>query len=183
METPGDWVTQPEKMPAVLLRVTRGNREPWTAGPASFTSTVIVELESRAVGLTAVAAQEAIDALDLAVETALLTNDAFVGLTQRIYIDTETEISAEGRNHFGGTKWAIRCEFPEVFDPIYDAPAAVQPVAPPLEGLDLQVDLADVFDATGTYPAGTFADAVLPAPRESGPDGRDEGGLTINLLQ
>jgi hypothetical protein len=183
IEAPGDWVSQPEKMPAVLLRATRGNKEPLMAGPAEYTSTVVLELESRASGITGAAAQDAIDALDFAIEQALLTNQGFLGLTQRTYIDTATEITAEGRIHFGGTKWAIRCEFCEVFDPVYDAPAAVQPVAGPLLGIDLQVDLAGTFDPTGTYPAGTFAGEVTPAPRVAGPDGRDEGGLTINLPQ
>lgn len=183
LDAPGDWVSQPQNLPGVLLRATRGNREPWTAGPASFTSTVVLELESRAVGNSGPAAQDAIDALDFAIEQALFTNMGFVELTQRIYVDTETEITAEGRNHFGATKWAIRCEFVETFDPIYDAPAALQPVAPPLAGIDVQVDLVGTFDPNGTYPPGTFANQVMPAPRTAGPDGRDEGGLTINLPQ
>lgn len=183
IDTPGDWVTQPENMPSVLLRASRTNKEPLIAGQPEYTTTIVLEIESRAVGLDASAAQDAIDALDMSIECALLTNDAFVSLTQRTYIDTETEINSEGRNHFGGTKWVIRCECVEVFDPFSDAPDCLQPVAPPLDGLDLQVDLVGTFDPSGVYPAGVFADAVLPAPRASGPDGRDEGGITINFPQ
>lgn len=181
LDSPGDLVSQPERMPIVLLRATRGNKEPLGAGAVEFTSTVVLELESRATGLTSVEAQDAIDDLDFAIEQALLTNQDFVGLTQRIYIDTETEITSEGRIHFGATKWAIRCELCEVYDPIFGAPAALMPVAVDLLGADVQVDLVSTFDPLGTYPAGTFAAEVKPAPRQSGPDGRNEGALSINL--
>jgi len=183
IDAPGDWVTQPEKMPAVLMRATRGSKVPMTAGPAQFTTTVTVELESRVVASTAPAAQDAIDALDQLVEVALFTNPQFVGITQRIYVETETEVTAEGRNHFGATKWAIRCECVDAFDPIWDAPEALQPVGAPLEGMDLHADLVNVYDATGTYLSAAFPGAAAPAPRTAGPDGRDEGGLSINLQQ
>jgi len=183
IDSPGDWVTQPEKMPVVLLRATRTSKIPMTAGPAQFTSTVTLDLESRVAASTAAAAQDAIEALDQLIEEALFTSGQFVGIAQRFYVETETEVTAEGRNHFGATKWAIRCECVEAFDPIWDAPEALQPIAVPLDGMDLHADLLNVFDSIGAYPGAAFPGAVIAAPRNAGPDGRDEGGLSINLQQ
>jgi hypothetical protein len=182
--TPGNLTSQPEKLPAVLLRAARGGKEPFTAASCDYTSTVQLEIESRVAGYSGEEAQDGIDALDAAIEQALLTNSAFTGLTQRIHVDVETEITAEGRLNFGATKWLLRCELVEVFDPVFGVPASVPPVAVPLDGIDLHVDLAGTFDANGTYPMpGPFIYPVAPAPRNSGPDGRDEGALTIDLPQ
>lgn len=41
-------------------------------------------------------------------------------------------------------------------------------------------DLVNVVDRIGTYPDPPFPDAVEPAPRTFGPDGRAEGGLSID---
>lgn len=181
IDCPGDWVTQPEKMPAVLLRAARGNKEPMLRGPQEYTSTVTLEIESRAAGANAAAAQDAIESLDYAIEQALFTNYELVGLVQQMNIDSETEITAEGRVHYGATKMTIRCEFCEVFDPVLDAPAPLQPVAVPLGGVNLHMDMLGTFDPNGTYPNPPFPASVTPAPRSLGPDGRDEGGLNINF--
>jgi hypothetical protein len=142
---------------------------------------VTLEIESRAAGANAAAAQDAIELLDFAIEQALFTNYALVSLVQQMNIDSETEITADGRVHFGATKMTIRCEICEVFDPLLDAPAPLQPVAVPLAGVNLHVDMIGTFDPNGTYLNPPFPSSVTPAPRSSGPDGRDEGALNINF--
>lgn len=183
VESPGDWTTQPPSMPAVLVRAPRGSKEAVCRGAPNFTSTVAVEIETRVLGKSGPEAQDRLEALDCEVELALFTNHALVQMVQQFTVDIESEVSADGRHHYGGSKWTIRCEFAEAFDPIYDAPAAWQPVAVPLDGIDIHADLAGTFDVTGTYPGSDFASSIAPAPRTAGPDGRDEGGLTINLPQ
>ena len=68
-----------------------------------------------------------------------------------------------------------------MFDPFNDAPLCLQPVLPDLAGLGIHVDLVSQFDAAGTYVGSLFPSSVAPAPRQSGPDGRDEGALNFNL--
>jgi hypothetical protein len=63
---------------------------------------------------------------------------------------------------------------PEVFFPI---------PTNPLQTVDINVDTAAPFDPNGTYANPPFPSAVNPAPRTSGPDGRNEGALTISLPQ
>ena len=183
VDSPGDWTTQAPNMPAVLVRAPRGSKEAMCRGASDFTSTVAIEIETKVLGKSGPEAQDLLEALDAEVEQALFTNHALVSLVQQFTVDIESEVSSDGRHHYGGSKWTVRCEIAEAFDPIYDAPAALQPVAVPLVGMNIHADLVGTFDPTGTYPGSTFPGSVAPAPRTAGPDGRDEGGLTINLPQ
>ena len=179
--SPGDWTTQLANLPAVQVRAPRGSKEPLGRGAPSYTSTILIEIETKVLGKSGAEAQDLLEALDAEVEVALLTNHAFVAMTQQLSFDIESEVNADGRHHYGGSKWSIRCEVAEAFDPIYDAPAAVQPVAVSFDGMNVHADLVNVFDANGAYTGAVFPAAVLPAPRGAGPDGRDEGGLSINF--
>lgn len=181
INSPGVWTVQPEKAPTVLLRVSRTSKEQLSESTTNFKSTVLVEIETKLTAANGEDAQEAIEDLDASVEQALLTCTEFVKLSQRISIDAETQITSEARNHVAGTQMLVRCELVESFDPICDAPEALQPVAPPLEGVDLHADLVSQFDPLGIYGDVLFPQAVQPAPRTSGPDGRDEGGFEINF--
>lgn len=181
IDSPGDWTTQLANLPAVQVRAPRGSKEPLGRGAPSYTSAILIEIETKVLGKTGAEAQDLLEALDAEVEVALLTNHALVAMTQQISFEIESEINAEARHHYGGSKWSVRCEVAEVFDAIYDAPAAVQPVAVPFEGMSIHADLGNVFDANGNYASAVFPAAVMPAPRAAGPDGRDEGGLSINF--
>ena len=69
-----------------------------------------------------------------------------------------------------------------------NAPAAStcplpDPVPSAFQEAQIHLDTTTPFDASGTYPNPPFPDAVQPAPRTSGPDGRAEGGLDIQLPQ
>jgi hypothetical protein len=181
INSPGTWTVQPGNAPTVLLRVSRTSKEPISQSTTNFTSTVWLEIETKLTAATGEEAQEAIEDLDALVEQALLTNTAFVKLSQRISIEAETKVVSEARNHVAGTEMLVRCELVETFDPIADAPEALQPVAPPLEGATLHADLASQFDPEGIYGDVLFPQAVQPPPRTSGPDGRDEGGFEVNF--
>lgn len=182
LDSPGSWASQTDKAPAVLARSRRTGKELLSPGTSNFVSTIMLEIETRLIAANSQAAQDAIEELDALVEQALFTNIAFMSLVQKIWLETETEITAESRNHIAGTRWELRCELVETFDPIADAPDQLQPVAPPFDGMDLHADLVNVFDSQGVYGDGVlFPASVQPAPRESGPDGRDEGALQINF--
>ncbi|MFZ6690232.1 hypothetical protein [Undibacterium sp. SXout20W] len=128
IDSPGDWVSQTETIPGILLRSPRSSKEPISRGAPNYTSTITLEMESRVLANTAVDAQMEIEALDAAIEQAVLTNGAFIQLVQQLSIDTETEVTADGRNHFGGTKWTLRCEICEVFDPYINPAVLYSPI-------------------------------------------------------
>jgi hypothetical protein len=189
IQSPGDTATPPAKLPAVLVR-TGGDRKA-SNGPnvPQFDTGVALEIEGRiAPKNTAEAAQDAIEAMGYAVETALL-NDYWLNRIVQNWssIDTEQEITSDGRQHLGGFRMTLSLECFEVFDPVQvPPPDSAWPPAPPAASADLQevqlhVDAVNVFDQSGTYANPPFPAAVQPAPRTSGPDGRDEIGADIDL--
>jgi hypothetical protein len=178
IESPGDWTTPPEVLPAILLRAPGDRKESKHRGQPQFDTTVTIEIEARVQALTAMDAQDAIEDLCLSIEQALLTNYDLISITQQVAaVETKTEITSEGREHFGGAMMHFVFECFESFDPF----EAIEP--PALNNMKLHIDLVGTFDPTGTYPDPPFPDSVTPAPRTSGPDGRDEGALDINLPQ
>ena len=178
IDSPGDWSTPPEKLPAILLRVSQEQKEPVSKGQVQFTTVSGVELEARVEATTAVDAQDAIEDLGARIERALFTNHDLIAMVQQVaWVKSSIDIRSEGKKHIGGIKMLIGFEMYEAFDP-FDAQDP-----PPLTEIGLHVDLAAPFDAAGTYVNPPFPNAVSPAPRTSGPDGRDEGFLDIQLPQ
>ncbi len=178
IDSPGDWSTPPDRLPAILLRAPSDRKESVAKTQPEFTTTVALEIEARVGANTAEAAQDRLESLGAAIEQALFTNHDLIALLQQVAsVDTRTEITAEGRAHIGMLKMVVDLELFEAFDPFAVA-------APPaLTSVGIHVDMANPFDANGTYANPPFPDAVSPAPRTSGPDGRDEGALDITLPQ
>lgn len=175
IECPGDWTTPPDILPAILLRTPRDRKESIARSQPDFTTTVTLELEARIEASSAVAAQDAIEALGYNIEQALFTSVGLIALLQQVAsVDTETEISSDGRRHLGGIRMTIALELFEAFEP---APGIA------LTSIGIHADMGNPFDPTATYAGSLFPAAVQPAPRTSGPDGRDEGALDISLPQ
>jgi len=114
-------------------------------------------------------------------------------LQQYPFIRSEIHENSEGETELAELVMQIGMEFyqgPEDFYPLegpdysppFDPVAAsiVQPIVP-LAELNTTDDLTNVADPSGTYPDAAFPGAVTPAPRTAGPDGRAEGGLTIDF--
>lgn len=193
IQSPGDWNVPPERLPVVIVRTGTERKASIVRGPPEFTTNCTLEVKAMIEGPTGEDAQDAIEALWFDVEAALLTNYSLVGMLQQFAaIDSALEIKADGARHLAGIAGAFHCEFFESWsDHIADAPQPpVAPPAPPappwpndppapvpLDGMRSSVDLTNVVDPTGTYPNPPFPDAVMPAPRTRGPDGRDEGAL------
>jgi len=189
IDSPGDWNTPPEKLPAVLMRSGRGRRDSLTKGMAEFNTAIVIEIEARVEAATAAAAQDAIEALAYAVENAIFTDYNVIGMVQQVTsVDEEIEITSEGKRHLGGIKMAITFEMVEMFDPGI-APQtqttwpAVEAAIVTLASAGIHLDLAGTFDATGTYtpPADSPPYTPVAAPRTTGPDGRDEAALSLPL--
>ncbi|WP_454825903.1 hypothetical protein [Paraburkholderia xenovorans] len=176
IQSPGDWSTPPAKLPAILVRcgddqkISNGN-----IGETQFNTDLVIEIRGIVSGPTAEAAQDALEDLGATIEDVLLRNIAIRAQTQDFpTIATATEINANGRIHFGAVSMAVHFQIYEAFDP---------DVETTLERMTVTADLRNVFDASGTYPNPPFPDAVQPAPRTSGPDGRAEGGFDVELPQ
>jgi hypothetical protein len=186
VQSPGDWSIPASLLPVVIVRTGAETKTSTQRGMPTFTTSCTLEVKATIEAITALAAQDAIEALWFSVERALLTDYSLVGMLQQFAgIDSVLEIRAEGSRHLAGIAAAFHCEYFESFDP-FDAIPAPQTwpvVTTPgvFESIDIHVDTGAPFDADGTYPNPPFPDSIAPAPRTSGPDGRDEGYLDITL--
>lgn len=187
--SPGAWPTPQEKLPAVLVRTPREDKQSKGRNVPQFDSTITIEVMGQLEADTPDAAQDAIDALAYQVEQAIFEGYWLGRVVQQFTsVSTETEINTEGKKPLGGFKMSISCETYEAYDPFEVIPDATtwpldEPGTGNLQGINLHADTAQPFDALGTYPPGVFPDAVAAAPRTAGPDGRDEGLLQIDLPQ
>jgi hypothetical protein len=121
-------------------------------------------------------AELALEQLQAQIEVALINNPALMSkLQQFAWVRVQKQVSGESAVHLGELVMEIGMEFyqgPEDFYPIVGAP---------IEQITIDADLVNVADPTGTYANPPFPDAVVPAPRTSGPDGRAEGGLDFTF--
>lgn len=187
--SPGDWPTPPEKLPALLVNVPTESKQSLNKGMAEFTTTASIVIQGQAAAATAAQAQDAIEALAYQVENAILASYWITSLVQQFAsVHTEVEITADGSRQLAGFRMTLGAEMFESFDATATPPTAstwppADPVLAPFTETQIHLDTTSPFDASGTYANPPFPGSVLPAPRTSGPDGRDEGALDIQLPQ
>ena len=171
-------------------------------GGPQFTVTATIRISAR-IQLKALPKNGAAAAMILAlegiqrqIERALINFPPLMSRLQQFpFIRSEMVESDEGDQSLGELVMDVGMEFyqgPEEFYPMEEAsdhppfdPVAesvVQPITP-LDGLSVTNDLHNVFDPIGTYADPPFPDSVTPAPRDVGPDGRAEGGLSFEFPQ
>lgn len=178
VESPGDWATPPSKLPSIKLRSPGDRKVSITRAMPEFTTTVTLEIMATVSGNTQGEAQDAIEDLGQQIEAAIFAGQPIVQLCQQFTSsNAEVDISADGETHIARMRMTIECETFESFEPTQLNPADY----PALKQLVVNVDTAGPFDALGTYPTPPFPDSVATAPRTSGPDGRNEGTLQIDL--
>jgi hypothetical protein len=182
--TPADWPTVTSDYPAILVRAPREDREAWRRGGAYFTCTAAIRIVAKVQALAqaddfgAEIAEEACERLEAQILRAVINNPAIMDVVQKLAsIRSQVDVDSSGETHLAELTVEIDMEYVAGPDDFY--PDATVPLA----GVDVTLDAVDVFDATATFPNPTFPDAVLPAPRTSGPDGRAEAGLTLDLPQ
>ncbi|MBD3814060.1 MAG: hypothetical protein IE917_17895 [Betaproteobacteria bacterium] len=187
--TPGDLPTQGARVPEIKVRTEGDSKVSITRAMPEFTTTVHLVVEVKISATTEADAQDALELICYNIEQALLTNYALIGASQQVSsIETTSDISAEGRVHFGEALMRVSVETFEAYDPTATPPLATtwppvtDPTAP-FTGMGIHLDMGAPFDPNGTYTGTLFPSAVQPAPRTSGPDGRDEGALDIPLPQ
>ena len=171
-------------------------------GGPQFTVTATIRISAR-IQLKALPKNGAAAAMILAlegiqrqIERALINFPPLMSRLQQFpFIRSEMVESDEGDQNLGELVMDVGMEFyqgPEDFYPMEEASvqppfdpvteSVVQPIVS-LCGLSVTSDLHNVFDPTGTYADPLFPDSVTPAPRDVGPDGRAEGGLSFEFPQ
>lgn len=187
--TPGNWPTQQDQLPALLVKAPNARKQSKGRNLPQFDTTVSIQIEGRLKADTPEDAQDAIEALEYRVERAVLLAFWTKQISQQFpSITSDTEVSSEGKTHIAGFKMTVEVETFEDFDPTEAEPVETtwplaDPVITPLEGVNLHLDAVQPADPSGTYADPPFPDAVTPAPRTQGPDGRDEGYAEFDLPQ
>lgn len=171
---PRDWPVTSKDMPALLVDDEREESESrGNVGFPSFHTTAILVVDGKVEGDTSDEAKADLATLRRQIKVAVLTDwDIITSIEQVVAIRTETSVTAGTKKHVGELRMQFAFRYPEDFE---------MAVTDELQGVDVHVDTIDPFDPTGTYPDPPFPDAVQPAPRTSGPDGRDEGRLTFDF--
>lgn len=177
--SPGDWPSSGENMPIVLVEDTHEEKISETRAQPNFTVAAYFRVDARLKESTAQEAQANIDILRYQIEQAVIVNYDILKLVQQIKsVRTVKTINSDTGMHVAQVVFEFCLEFfqaQEDFDTTYNAI--------PLKEIDINIDLVNVADLTGTYPSPPFPDSVNPAPRTEGPDGRNEGFTKINLEQ
>ena len=176
--SPGDWETAPAKIPEIKLRCGGDQKARIASSAPNFTTTVTLEILATVEGATAEAAQDALEALGARLEDVVFGCLPLIRIVQQIAgVSTKSEITSRGGPHIGRQQMWVQLETFESFNPIDIDPS----LAAAINDMRVHVDTASPFDGAGTYTSLPFPDAVAAAPRTTGPDGRDEGYLQINL--
>jgi hypothetical protein len=175
--SPGDWPSDSDAMPALLISCKRERKESMTRAQPNFTTTAYIRVDARLEDTNEGDAQDSMNALCDQVEQAILTNHDIIEQLQQISsVETQMDIVSEGGKHVAQAVIEFGMEFYQSQEDYY------APVNPPqLNEITVQADLTNHFDPSGTYPDPAFPDSVKPAPRTSGPDGRNEGAIDIAL--
>jgi hypothetical protein len=178
--SPRDWPTWDGTYPVVLVSAPDEVGESLGRNAPQFTVTTTVRIEARmqttpmdsdAAASTLMAG---LQAMRDEVKRAVINSYDLTKITQQYpFFRSRITTDPSGDQHLGQMVMELGMEFyqgPEDFFPI-------TPVA--IDEIGIHVDSINVFDPSGTYPNPPFPQAVTPAPRTQGPDGRDEGYLVI----
>ncbi len=111
-------------------------------------------------------------------QTVVVNTELNRNISQIARIETETRVDSAHAQHIAYVTMDFYLEFflsQEEFNPPEEAV--------PLTQIGIHVDAKNIYDPNGTYPDSLFPQAVKPAPRTSGPDGRDEIAALVDLPQ
>ncbi|HBO83304.1 MAG TPA: ABC transporter permease [Cupriavidus sp.] len=188
--SPFDWPTAQAAYPLILVHARKERKVSLGPNAPEFDVYTTIEIIARTKSPALVgdagsaSALAAAEVLKAQIETALINNPAIWAdpaggqrIEQFTSVDSELNTSSEGEMPMAELVMQIEVKFyqgPEIFYPIATVP---------LQTVNIHVDTAAPFDPNGTYANPPFPAAVNPAPRTSGPDGRDEGALNITLPQ
>lgn len=176
IDSPGDWNTPPEKLPAILVRCGTEQKVSRAKTVPNFTTSVALEFSARLDATTAAACQDAIELFGAQIEQALFTDFALNALVEQFAtVETVSEVTAAGKKHIGAILMRVTAEVFEDFEP---APQD------DLAEVTITLDTVEPFSPTGTFVPFAAAPPYAPnsAPRTQGPDGRAEAALDLILV-
>jgi hypothetical protein len=178
---PRDWPTWDGSYPVVLVSAPEEDGASLGRNAPQFTVTTTVRIEARrqlpatASDAAAASLMDGLQAMREQVKQAVINSPDLTKITQQYpFFRSRITTDPSGDEHLGQMVMDLGVEFyqgPEDFWPI--------PLADITE-MDIHVDSINIMDPGGTYTNPPFPQAVTPAPRTQGPDGRDEGYLVIN---
>ncbi|QOT75058.1 ABC transporter permease [Cupriavidus basilensis] len=210
--SPFDWPTAPTAYPSILVHARKERKVSLGPNAPQFDVYTTVEVIARTKAPAGPAdsgsavALAAAERLKAQIEVTLINNPAIWSdpaggqrVEQFTSIDSEINTSSEGDMPIAELSLHIEAKF-------YQGPVDFYPIPTvPLQTVNVHFDSVEPFDSRGQYPDPPFPEAVQPgAPvtlsdgtpvvladgdqvtqdqRLSGPDGRDEGALTITLPQ
>lgn len=182
---PRDWPTELGIMPILLVQSPREVKESLGRnGAPQFTVTTCVHLVGRVTAPAtsgdagAAAVLGVLGVFQRQIEVAVVNYTPLMVLLQQVArVEVNKKVTSDAEQHVGEVTVDLYLEF-------YQGPEAFCPTTTnPLTEIAIYSDLVNVFDPSGTYANPPFPSSVESAPRTSGPDGRTEGGLLIELGQ
>lgn len=172
--SPGDWTVVAPKLPAMKVRQGKDKKiSNGRNGQTAFTTVFCFEILVEVSATSGPKALLALEGFGAQIEEVVFKSIVLRKLAQDFpFMETDTHVSAEGESHIGGLQIVLGVEVFETFSP---------DVTSTLDGIDLTADLINVADPNGTYLNPPFPNAVTPAPRDHGPDGRSEGSVSVKF--
>ena len=168
------WPTNIRTNPAILVNWGRDTKMSNGREVPNFTSTFTLRLDVRVQDVDMPTASEKLDILLSQIEQAILTDYSLNEKLQQFpHFDTVNTTDSESENFIATAICDIGMETFEIFEPT---------LPDGLKTVTLNVDLQNVFDSQATYQSAPFPQEVVPAPRNKGPDGRNEGYVEADNL-
>jgi len=203
---PRDWPTWSGEYPVVMLHASSEEGTSLGRNAPQFDVTATIQITGRMQApaqdsdAAASVLQVKLEVMREQIKMALINSPQIMSSLQQFpFFRSKIVTDPSGEEHLGELSMEIGMEFYQGPEDFYPIPTV------PLETVNIHVDTIEPFDARGQYPNPAFPDAVQPgAPvvlgdgtpvvlddgeqvtqeqRLSGPDGRDEGALTITLPQ
>src|SRR5260363_278068 len=135
--SPRDWPTWRGEYPLILVHTPRERKASITRGIPQFNTTLWLAVSARVETHSAEAAYADLETLGAQIEAAPLTDFNLISQLQHIaFVYTGIQVNAQSKAHLSEVQIDFALEFYEVFDPVTQSP--VQPIATPLEGIDVQ---------------------------------------------
>ena len=176
--TPETTPTQEEEMPIVIVRSPRSSSDSQGRSAPEFLTVTTITVAAQVTAGSEASCYSELLKLFAQIRQAIV-NDYNItkNIQQFLHMQDKIEVSTEGEAPIGMISIDFDMEYLEVesdFAPIVETP---------LEGMDITADMGGPYDPNGKYPNPQYPKSVVPAPRTSGPDGRAEAGLIIDLPQ
>jgi hypothetical protein len=178
--SPRDWPTFDGSYPVLFIADTEEQADSLGRNAPQYNVTTTVTIEARVQmeplnqDIGAGLVYDYLGQMREQVKKALINYTPLMSKLQQFsFFRSRIVTDPSGDQHLGRMVFEVGLEFYQGPEDFYDYPFSE------VDQLHLHVDSGNVFDPGGTYPNPPFPDAVKPAPRTSGPDGRDEGYIVI----